>query len=102
MWSHIVFAAALVSIAESSCLHATSFLQRRKSENNTVEVAKFGYTDPIGPLLWKTLAAENVLCEEGENQSPINIGKYHSITYDMDEGFSKVYHGYFQLGNTPS
>lgn len=76
MWTQIALVAALVSIAESSCLHATSFLQRRKTDNNTVEVAKFGYTDPIGPLLWKTLAPENALCEEGENQSPINIGMY--------------------------
>jgi carbonic anhydrase len=50
-------------------------LHRRATSNNTVEVSKFGYSGAIGPLLWQTLAAENAICEKGENQSPINIGQ---------------------------
>ncbi|KAF2436823.1 carbonic anhydrase [Tothia fuscella] len=73
MWSHAAFIVLLVSLVESSCLYGTSHLQRRKTSNNTVEVATFGYTGPTGPLLWKTLSVDNNLCEEGENQSPINI-----------------------------
>jgi carbonic anhydrase len=75
MLHSFTFLAALVSIVESSCLYGTSHLERRVTENNTVPVSKFGYTGQVGPLLWQTLAAENALCEQGVNQSPINIGE---------------------------
>jgi carbonic anhydrase len=68
----------MLAVADATCM---GHLHRRAAENNTVEVSKFGYSGQIGPLLWQTLAAENTVCEKGENQSPINIGKLPSFTF---------------------
>ncbi|KAF2402687.1 carbonic anhydrase [Trichodelitschia bisporula] len=65
--------AALAGLASASCLHGTSYLPRRSTGNNTIEVAKFGYTGTTGPVLWDSLSADNVACSAGRFQSPINI-----------------------------
>lgn len=70
------FVATLLAVANATCM---GHLHRRAAKENTVEVSKFGYSGPLGPLLWQTLAEENSACEKGENQSPINIGKPSSI-----------------------
>lgn len=73
-----IFVATLLSVADATCM---GHLHRRAAENNTVEVSKFGYSGQVGPLLWQTLGEENSVCEKGENQSPINIGKLPSSTF---------------------
>jgi len=75
MLSQLALLASISSIVESSCLHGTSHLIRRVGPDNRVEVSKFGYTGQTGPLLWQTLTADFAVCEQGVNQSPINIGE---------------------------
>jgi len=73
-----VFVATMLAVANATCM---GHLHHRAFDNNTVEVSKFGYTGGIGPLLWQTLATANALCEKGESQSPINIGKQQLNLY---------------------
>jgi carbonic anhydrase len=71
----VLLLVSFLSTVHASCLHGTSYLQRRVAPNKTVEVSKFGYTGKFGPLLWQTLATDYALCDQGAYQSPINIGK---------------------------
>ena len=66
----------LTSLARTnaSCMHGTSMMRRQLTPHGTVEVSKFGYTDLQGPLNWGGLAAANIGCDIGKNQSPINLG----------------------------
>jgi carbonic anhydrase len=74
MLIQLAFIGTMLAVADATCM---GHLHRRAASNNTVETSKFGYSGSTGPLLWQTLAAENALCEKGETQSPINIGKSH-------------------------
>lgn len=80
MLAQSIFVITLLTVADATCM---GHLHRRSAENNTVEVSKFGYAGQVGPLLWHTFAEENSACEKGEWQSPINIGRLPSFTYQM-------------------
>lgn len=60
-----------VTRVAGNCMHGTSLYPR--AVGGTVEVNNFGYTGAIGPQNWASLAAENIQCSTGTNQSPINI-----------------------------
>lgn len=74
----LAVSAALYQSASASCAHGTSLHRRVEGELNPAE---FGYTDPIGPLQWSKLKAENNLCLTGTRQSPINL-ETASVTHD--------------------
>jgi carbonic anhydrase len=57
------------SLVEAICHHGTTLYQRRAE----VEEPKFGYTNLDGPLAWHGLSADNMLCAQGQKQSPISV-----------------------------
>ncbi|KAE9976879.1 hypothetical protein BLS_001804 [Venturia inaequalis] len=77
-------------------------LHRRAAKSHTVEVSKFGYSGPVGPLLWPTLAKENSACEKGDHQSPINIdSNIKRATSPPKINIAKIDHAEFEnLGTT--
>ncbi|KKZ65827.1 hypothetical protein EMCG_01212 [[Emmonsia] crescens] len=56
----------------SSCAHGT-YLHRRATDGESIELPNFGYGAVDGPTNWHSLSPENVLCAIGTNQSPIDI-----------------------------
>ncbi|KAF2007533.1 carbonic anhydrase [Amniculicola lignicola CBS 123094] len=61
----------LAGSASATCMHNLDHFKR--AEGGTVEIKDFGYTGMKGPFNWAALAAENVACNTGGKQSPINI-----------------------------
>lgn len=69
----LIALATMAASVSANCIHATSFHRREVSEEGTVEVSKFGYSDLQGPLNWAGLDAANSACATSKVQSPIVI-----------------------------
>jgi carbonic anhydrase len=69
MQSSLLLLSFGLSLVDAICHHGTTLYHRRAE----VEEPKFGYTNLDGPLAWHGLSAENMLCAQGQRQSPISV-----------------------------